>query len=46
MGDIRRSVDLGGGRVGVVSLDEPVFRYAGNPILTARHVNAAWTEPT
>jgi predicted GH43/DUF377 family glycosyl hydrolase len=42
---MQRLVDVGDGHVGVVSLAEPALRYAGNPILTTRHVNAAWTEP-
>jgi predicted GH43/DUF377 family glycosyl hydrolase len=42
---VRRAVDFGEGTAGVVSLDEPLLRYPGNPILTAHHVNAVWTEP-
>jgi predicted GH43/DUF377 family glycosyl hydrolase len=42
--DIRREVQIGG-TVATVSLADPVARYPGNPILTARHVNAVWTEP-
>lgn len=42
--DIRREVELGG-VTRTVSLHEPVVRYPGNPVLTAHHVNAVWTEP-
>lgn len=42
---MRRTVDFGNGDAGVVSLDEPVLRYPGNPILMASHVNAVWTAP-
>jgi len=42
---MHRKVDGGDGLTGVVSLDEPVLRYADNPILTAGQVNAVWTEP-
>ena len=41
--DIRREVELGG-ITHTVSLNEPVVRYAGNPILTMRDVNEVWTE--
>ena len=42
--EIRREAELGG-ITHTVSLNEPVVRYPGNPILTARQVNAVWTEP-
>jgi predicted GH43/DUF377 family glycosyl hydrolase len=42
---MERIVDLGTGARGTVSLLEPVLRYAGNPILTAHAVNAAWPSP-
>ena len=42
---MEREVDFGDGRTRAVSLYEPALRYEGNPILTARHVNDAWTEP-
>jgi predicted GH43/DUF377 family glycosyl hydrolase len=42
--DIRREVPIGG-RIVIVSMTDPVVRYAGNPILTAHDVNAAWREP-
>ncbi len=42
---MERIVEFGNGRSGVVSLNEPALRYDGNPILTAHHVNDAWTEP-
>ena len=42
---MKRSVDFGDGRLGVVSLLEPVLRYPGNPILTAAQVNAVWRQP-
>src|SRR5258706_2978823 len=38
-------VEFGDGRMGAVSLNEPVLRYQDNPILTAPHVNDVWTEP-
>ena len=42
---MRRTVETGDGAYGTVSLHEPVLRYAGNPILTAHHVNDVWREP-
>lgn len=30
------------GWTGTVSIDEPVLRYPGNPILTCHDVNQAW----
>lgn len=42
---MERTVDLGDGAPGIVSLHKPVLRYAGNPILTAAAVNAVWTSP-
>ncbi|WP_188123409.1 glycoside hydrolase family 130 protein [Actinoplanes lobatus] len=42
---MERKVELGHGRVGVVSLNEPMLRYPDNPVLTAQHVNEVWTEP-
>jgi predicted GH43/DUF377 family glycosyl hydrolase len=42
---MERTVDLGDGRTGVVSLTEPVLRYPNNPILTPRDVNAVWRAP-
>jgi predicted GH43/DUF377 family glycosyl hydrolase len=44
-GMMRRAVDFGDGTGGDVSLAEPLLRYPGNPILTARDVNAVWQEP-
>jgi len=41
--EIRREAELGG-ITHTVSLNEPVVRYPGNPILTTREVNAVWTE--
>src|SRR2546429_7207353 len=38
-------VEFHDGRTRVVSLNEPVLRYPDNPILTAHHVNDAWTDP-
>ena len=40
-----RTVDLADGLRGTVSLDQPVLRFAGNPILTAHDINEAWREP-
>jgi beta-1,4-mannooligosaccharide phosphorylase len=34
-----------GGVIRTITLDEPVVRYGGNPILTAHHVNRVWTTP-
>lgn len=42
---MQRTVDLGPGARGAVSLHEPVLRFADNPILTSRHVNRAWPDP-
>ncbi len=42
---MERKVELGHGRSGVVSLNEPMLRYPDNPVLTAWHVNEVWTEP-
>ncbi len=42
---MERTVDLGGGTPGVVSLREPVLRCAANPILTPSQVNHAWRDP-
>ena len=42
--ELNREVTLGG-TVRTVSLTEPVARYPHNPILTARQVNAVWTQP-
>src|SRR2546421_11065740 len=42
---MHRMVGFGDGRMGAVSLSEPVLRYQDNPILTAHHVNDVWTEP-
>jgi predicted GH43/DUF377 family glycosyl hydrolase len=42
---MERMVEFGDGRIGAVSLNEPVLRYQNNPILTARHVNDVWTQP-
>jgi len=40
-----RTVDMGSGAEGLVSLSEPVLRFAANPILTASKVNDVWREP-
>jgi predicted GH43/DUF377 family glycosyl hydrolase len=42
---MERKVDFGDGTVGLVSLNEPLLRYPGNPILTPRQVNDVWLEP-
>ncbi|GIE88639.1 glycoside hydrolase family 130 protein [Actinoplanes regularis] len=42
---VERKVELGHGRGGVVSLNEPMLRCPDNPVLTARHVNEVWTDP-
>lgn len=42
---MQRMVEFGDGQTGAVTLSEPALRYRHNPILTARHVNAVWTEP-
>jgi predicted GH43/DUF377 family glycosyl hydrolase len=42
---MERRVHFGDGSIRIVSLNEPVLRYEGNPILTAHQVNAVWTEP-
>lgn len=42
---MERRVDLGDGARGAVSLNEPVLRYARNPILTSHQVNDAWQRP-
>jgi hypothetical protein len=41
---VERSVDVAG-VTRTISLNEPVVRYADNPILTAHHVNRVWTTP-
>jgi predicted GH43/DUF377 family glycosyl hydrolase len=41
---MQRSIDVGS-MTRTVSLNEPVVRYDGNPILSASQVNAVWTEP-
>ncbi|GLW30989.1 glycoside hydrolase family 130 protein [Actinoplanes regularis] len=42
---VERKVELGHGRGGVVSLNEPMLRCPDNPVLTARQVNEVWTDP-
>ena len=42
---MERKVDFADRYGGTVSLAEPVLRYPDNPILTAHHVNAVWTDP-
>jgi predicted GH43/DUF377 family glycosyl hydrolase len=42
---VERLIDLGEGARGTVSLNVPVLRYAGNPILTSHQVNEVWTAP-
>lgn len=42
---VERTIDFGEGARGVVSVAEPVLRYAGNPILTSVDVNHAWQDP-
>ena len=41
---MKRTVEAGGGPV-AVSLQEPLVRHTGNPILTAGDVNAVWRDP-
>lgn len=43
--NISRAVYLPDGKVGKVDLNQPVFRYARNPILTADEVNQIWRRP-
>ena len=40
-----RTVAFPDGTTGLVSLNAPMLRFPGNPILTARDVNAVWTAP-
>ncbi len=42
---MERTIDLGRGATGTVSLTEPVLRDPANPILTCHQVNGAWREP-
>ncbi len=42
---IEREVSFGNGEKAVVSLNNPVARFPGNPILTAADVNKVWTRP-
>ena len=42
---MERTVDLGLGARGVVSVRQPLLRFAGNPVLTAQAVNQVWTSP-
>ena len=42
---MERRIALGEGAAGTVSLNEPVLRYTGNPILTCHQVNDAWKHP-
>jgi predicted GH43/DUF377 family glycosyl hydrolase len=42
--DVQRAVELGGA-THTVTLNHPVARYPGNPILAAPAVNAVWTQP-
>jgi predicted GH43/DUF377 family glycosyl hydrolase len=42
---MERTVVIDGESLGAVSLEAPVLRYAGNPILTAADVNRAWRDP-
>ncbi len=42
---IKEKVINAGGSSFNVSLNDPVVRFAGNPILTADDVNSVWTEP-
>ena len=42
---MERVVNVNGQDIGTVTLDAPVLRHPGNPILTARDVNAVWADP-
>ncbi len=42
---MQRTVRIDDVTCGTVSLQQPVLRYAGNPILTPRQVNQAWQDP-
>src|SRR5450756_144843 len=42
---VERTIDVGEGARGVVSVADPVLRYTGNPILTCVDVNRAWQDP-
>lgn len=42
---MERTIDVGEGARGVVSVADPVLRYTGNPILTCVDVNRAWQDP-
>lgn len=41
----RRSLDFSNGQLTTVDLNQPVARFPGNPILTARDVNQIWQDP-
>jgi predicted GH43/DUF377 family glycosyl hydrolase len=42
---VERTVQVGPEDTGVVSLDQPVVRFAANPVLTASQVNEVWRQP-
>jgi predicted GH43/DUF377 family glycosyl hydrolase len=42
---VDRTVDLGNGQELHVNLNNPVARFARNPIITAADVNTVWTDP-
>ncbi len=43
---VDRTLDLGNGQSVHVNLNNPVARYAGNPIITANDVNRVWLNPS
>jgi predicted GH43/DUF377 family glycosyl hydrolase len=42
---VKRKIDIGNGKKAVVDLNNPVYRFPGNPILTLHDVNKVWTNP-
>jgi predicted GH43/DUF377 family glycosyl hydrolase len=42
---MKRTITHAGATLGEVTLNAPMLRYEGNPVLTAADVNAVWTDP-
>lgn len=42
---VKRDIKLGDGKKAVVDLNNPVYRFLSNPILTSHDVNKLWTHP-
>ena len=42
---VTRKIDIGNGKRAVVDLNNPLYRYPSNPILTSHDINKVWTNP-